>query len=162
MLILLNNNINNINSYIVDFVDIVDIDKQPIEDLLMYDVIEFIGGNPYYLLKSLKEKNGKKVLEQIASEKVLIGWSAGALVMTPTIGIINVFSPELNNWEITDFSGMNLTDIQVAPHYNKFLKRYDRFEERCQKYEADNGCSLIRLNDGEGVSIVNGKVTFIG
>ena len=81
--------------------------------------------------------------------------------MTPTIGIINVFSPEMNQWEITDFSAMNLTDIEVIPHYNKFLKRYDCFEERCQKYEKDKGIRLIRLNDGEGISITQGKEILI-
>ena len=152
--------ISELNNLHLD-VDIIDIDKQPIEDLLLYDVVEFIGGNPYYLLNSLKKQNGEKVLLQIASEKALIGWSAGALVMTPTIGIIDVFSPEMNQWGITDFSGMDLADIQVIPHYDKFLKKYDCFEERCQKYEKEKGCSLIRLNDGEGISINQGKVTLI-
>lgn len=152
--------ISELNSLHLD-VDIIDIDKQPIQDLLIYDVVEFIGGNPYYLLNSLKKQNAKKVLQKIASEKVLIGWSAGALVMTPAIGIINVFSPEMNQWEITDFSAMNLTDIEVIPHYNKFLKRYDCFEERCQKYEKDKGIRLIRLNDGEGILITQGKEILI-
>lgn len=152
--------ISELNSLHLD-VDIIDIDKQPIQDLLIYDVVEFIGGNPYYLLNSLKKQNAKKVLQKIASEKVLIGWSAGALVMTPTIGIINVFSPEMNQWGITDFSAMNLTDIEVIPHYNKFLKRYDCFEEQCQKYEKVKGIRLIRLNDGEGISITQGKEILI-
>ena len=40
--------ISELNSLHLD-VDIIDIDKQPIQDLLIYDVVEFIGGNPYYL-----------------------------------------------------------------------------------------------------------------
>lgn len=42
--------ISKLNSLHLD-IDIIDIDKQPIQDLLIYDVVEFIGGNPYYLLK---------------------------------------------------------------------------------------------------------------
>lgn len=31
-------------------VDLFDIDISPVEQLLSYDVVEFIGGNPFYLL----------------------------------------------------------------------------------------------------------------
>ncbi len=142
--------------------DIFDIVKQPIEELLKYDVVEFIGGNPYYLLKSLKEHaNAKEVLQKIAREKTLIGWSAGAIAMTPTIGIIQAFSPELNQWNVTDLCAMGLTDVQIIPHYSKFSKRYERFEERCVQYEKDNDCALIRLEDGEGIAIAGDAITYI-
>ena len=36
-------------------VDLFDLDKQSAELLLNYDVVEFIGGNPYYLLHSIRE-----------------------------------------------------------------------------------------------------------
>lgn len=32
-------------------VDILDLDKIPAQNLLNYDVVEFIGGNPFYLLE---------------------------------------------------------------------------------------------------------------
>ncbi len=152
--------ISELNSLNLE-VDIIDIDNQSMEDLLLYDVVEFIGGNPYYLLNALKKQNGQKILSRIASEKILIGWSAGAVVMTSTIGIIDVFSPEMNQWGITDFSGMALTEVQIVPHYNKFIKRYHQFEECCQVYEKNNKCSLIRLNDGEGIDVTCDEVVFI-
>ena len=37
-------------------VDIFDIDFQDPKLLLKYDVIEFIGGNPFYLLNAIKKK----------------------------------------------------------------------------------------------------------
>ncbi len=132
-------------------VDIFDIDNQHINDLLSYDVVEFIGGNPYYLLKVLNEVNAKDVLKQIVNEKILIGWSAGALVMTTSIGIINEFYTEMNEWNITDFKAMNLNNVQIVPHYSKFINKYNDFEERCNKYEQNNNCKLIRLNEGENM-----------
>lgn len=77
--------------------------------------------------------------------------------MGPTIGIIHMFSPEMNHWGLTDLTGMNLTDIQILPHYSKFLSRYDKLEERCLKYEKENLCQVIRLNDGEGIVIKDNK-----
>lgn len=142
-------------------VSLFDVDLQPVEELLEYDTVEFIGGNPYYLLKSLREHKAKDILSIISKEKILIGWSAGALVLGPTIAIIEQYSPEMNEWEINDFTGMCLTDVQVLPHYNKFLKRYNNFEERCCEYEKNNQCTVIRINDGEGVLIDHEKVNII-
>ena len=51
-------------------------------------MVEFIGGNPYYLLR---ECRAEETLKALARERCLIAWSAGALVMGPTIGIIDVF-----------------------------------------------------------------------
>ena len=36
-------------------VDVFDLDKQSAELLLNYDIVEFIEGNPYYLLHSIRE-----------------------------------------------------------------------------------------------------------
>ena len=43
-------------------VDIFDLDKQDVDLLLNYDVVEFIGGNPYYLLHSIRQNKAIKVL----------------------------------------------------------------------------------------------------
>ena len=61
-------------------VDIFDIDKQPSELLLNYDIVEFIGGNPFYLLYSIRENNALNILQYLADNKILIGWSAAAFV----------------------------------------------------------------------------------
>ena len=48
-----------------------DVDTQPAEALYNYDVVEFIGGNPYYLLKSVRESNAAEVLKNIAEKELL-------------------------------------------------------------------------------------------
>lgn len=141
-------------------VECFDIDVQPASELIEYDVVEFIGGNPYYLLNSIRKNHAEKILRQVAKEKVLIGWSAGALVMGPTIKLINQYSPEMNFLHIADFSGLNLTNIQILPHYNKFLNRYKHFEEKCLEYEKNEKCSVMRLNDGDGI-IIDGGMSII-
>lgn len=130
-----------------------DLDEQRPELLLDYDVVEFIGGNPFYLLDCMRKCDCKKVLQRLAQEKVLIGWSAGALVMGPSLELVNRYSPEMNFLNLTDLTAMELTEREVLPHYDKFLKRYDRFEEKCAEYERELGKKVIRLNDGGGVII---------
>lgn len=134
-------------------VDIFDLDKQPAELLLNYDVVEFIGGNPYYLLNSIRENNATEVLRNISENKVLIGWSAAAFVFSPTLELVNTYSPEMNFLGLTDLNGLSLTDIQVLPHYSRFLTRFEQFEEKCKNYEKENNVEVIRINDGEGVFI---------
>ena len=134
-------------------VDILDLDKVPAENLLNYDVVEFIGGNPFYLLNSIREHNAVDVLKVVADTKVLIGWSAAAFVFGPTLELVNTYSADMNFLGLKDLSGIKLTDVEVLPHYERFLKRFDRFEEKCRMYEKEHSVEVIRLNDGEGVFI---------
>ena len=54
-------------------VELLDLDRQPAELLRQYDVVEFIGGNPYYLLDSIRKNHAAPILEEIARTKILIG-----------------------------------------------------------------------------------------
>ena len=83
-------------------VGIFDLDNQPADLLLDYDVVEFIGGNPYYLLHSIRENNATEILKDIAINKILIGWSAAAFVFSPTLELVNCYSPEMNFLGLTD------------------------------------------------------------
>ncbi len=134
-------------------VDIFDLDHQSADLLLNYDVVEFIGGNPYYLLHAIREHNAEVVLRKIATDKILIGWSAAAFVFGPTLGLVNRYSPEMNFLGLTDLSGLSLTEVQVLPHYSKFLTRFEQFEETCCAYEKEHRVHVIRLKDGDGVFI---------
>lgn len=130
-----------------------DLDEQPPELLLDYDVVELIGGNPFYLLNAIRKCNCREILQKIARKKILIGWSAGALVMGPSLELINDYSPEMNFIKLSDLTALNLTEVEVLPHYSKFLRRYEDFEKKCTAYEKKYGREVIRLNDGEGVVI---------
>ena len=134
-------------------VDIFDLDEQSAELLLDYDVVEFIGGNPYYLLNSIRENNATEIVKNIANYKILIGWSAAAFVFSPTLELVNRYSPEMNFLEMTDLRGLALTSIEVLPHYNRFMEKFEHFEEKCIVYEKAYNVKVIRINDGDGVIV---------
>ena len=142
-------------------VDIFDIDYQDVNLLSKYDVIEFIGGNPFYLLNSIKERKTEEVIKQLAKEKVLIGWSAAAFVFSPSLNLINIYSPELNFLDLKDLNGLALTNIEVLPHYSNFIKRFEKFEELCSNYEKEKNINVIRLNDGEAIIINDNEIEVI-
>ena len=62
---------------------------------------------------------------------------------------------------LKDLSALKLTDIEVLPHYDRFLRRFEHFEETCAKYEADNDVAVVRLNDGDAVLIDESEVRVI-
>lgn len=130
----------------------VDIEFDDPQVLLQYDLVEIIGGNPFYLLKQLRTQGAEAVLGEIAEHKILVGISAGSAVLQNTINLIAQYSPEMNgDVQLTDLSGLSLTDIEILPHYQRYQSRFDRFEERAKEYERENNCTLIRLNDGEAI-----------
>ena len=139
-------------------VDIFDLDVHPCEQLLQYDVVEFIGGNPYYLLNSIRSANAIDPLRYLVEKKVLIGWSAAASVFGPTLDLLDQYTPEMNELGLTELHGIALTECIVLPHYSKFLHKFNHFEEICRTFEAENQVSVIRLNDGDGVFITDAAI----
>ena len=139
-------------------VDTFDLDTQPPQQLLRYDVVEFIGGNPYYLLNAIRTSEAAAVLKDIAERRILIGWSAAAFVFSPTLELVDRYSAEMNFLGMSNLSGLALTDVEVLPHYQKYLKRFEHFEETCAAYERECHTHVIRISDGEGVFIENGDV----
>jgi dipeptidase E len=100
----------------------------------------------------LQRAENKAVIKKIAEEKVLIGISAGTLVLQKNIHLVAQFSPEMNEEVgLTDFSGLALTDLEILPHYHRYLKRFENLEEKAQWYEQANNISVIRLDDGEAI-----------
>jgi dipeptidase E len=135
-------------------VDLFDIEEQNPELLDMYDVIFIIGGNPFYLLDRMRKTNCTLLFQKYANEKILIGASAGSIVLGSTIGLIHEFDPQMNdNVKLTNFTGLCLTEINVCPHVSKFIDRYERFLERIEKFEKCNNVHITRLNDGQAVII---------
>ncbi len=132
-------------------VTLFDLDKDAPDRLLHYDVVEFIGGNPFYLLDSIHKSHAEAVMKQMAKEKVLIGWSAAVFVFGPTLELVNRYSPEMNTVGLCDLTALGLTQTECLPHYSRFLTRFEGFEETCRDYEQTYGKTVIRLNDGEGI-----------
>ncbi len=131
--------------------DTFDIDTDSIDKMSEYDVVEFIGGNPFYLLYSIREHRAEPAIRQIAEKKILIGWSAAAFVFGPSLALVNEYSPEMNIVGLDDLRALNLTPIEVLPHYGRFIERFEHFEERCKDYELRNHTKVTRLNDGDAI-----------
>ena len=140
-------------------VDTFDFDRQDAPDLLDYDVVEILDGNPFYLLSHLQIEENNAILQLIAAEKVLIGISAGTLVLQQNIQLVAQFSPEMNeDVGLTDLTGLALTDLEILPHYHRYMDRFEGLEERAKAYERANNCTVTLLDDGEAVFMVDEQI----
>ncbi len=137
-------------------VDAFDFDTQTPADLSAYNLAEMIGGNPYYLLDAIRRWGFADMLARFAQERCLIGCSAGSLVCTPSLALIDEYSPEMNFLHLTDLTALGLTAQHLLPHYSKFMTRYECFEERCAAFEQRSNGSVLRISDGEGVLVQSG------
>ncbi len=138
-------------------IDIFDFDLRQPSELNEYGVIEMIGGNPFYLLNSIRVHGFTEALRAFAENKCVIGCSAGSIVMTKSLELISMYSPEMNFVGMTDLRALSLTDVEVLPHYSRFIKRIPDFELKCVGYEQKRGISVVRLNDGDAVIVIDVK-----
>ena len=110
--------------------------------MLDYDAVKIIGGNPFYLLNQLRRKNVEDILRKIGQEKTLIGVSADGIVLQKSIELIAAHSPEMNNeFQLKDLAGLSIVDVEILPHYGRFLSRLDKFEEHAREFDEKNSCS---------------------
>ena len=103
---LINNSINDVNEK---------------SKLLSSNILVISGGNTFSLLKSLHASGLDESIKEFSkkSEFVLSGFSAGALVLTPTVEICSLPGFDDNEVGIKDLTGLHLVDFEVFPHYQE-------------------------------------------
>ena len=124
---------------------------QEVED---FDVIYVCGGNTFYLLKKVKETGFDKVIIKFAKTgKLYFGVSAGSILVCPNIDIASPFDE--NDVNLTDLTGLNLTDVIVSPHYCKEEKPIiDKFKKKSQY-------KVVPLTDNQALLVLDGETKIV-
>jgi len=137
-----------------------DLDFQSAKGLIRYDLAFFIGGNPFYLLRRMRETDAGHILKSMLQDgKIISGSSAGALVMGTTLKLVNEFDSQMNlDVGLHNLDGLSLTNINICPHYSKYSSRYDNFEARICNIEIAKNIEIERMNDGEALFIKDNHV----
>ncbi|MBI4896010.1 MAG: Type 1 glutamine amidotransferase-like domain-containing protein [Candidatus Aenigmarchaeota archaeon] len=88
------------------------------KEITSCDALYVCGGNTFYLLAKARESGFIAVAHQfVQSGKVYVGVSAGSILAGPDISI--ALQGDENDIGISDFTGLDLTNIVVWPHYTK-------------------------------------------
>ena len=80
------------------------------------DIIYISGGNTFYLLNELrKSRVWQAIKNAVKAGKIYIGESAGATVAAPDTRYATLMDE--NSAKTSDFTGLNLVDFCVVPHF---------------------------------------------
>lgn len=142
----------------------IEFDRNKLSELGSCDAIYLSGGNTFHFLYLIKKRKLVTFLKKyIQNGNVLIGVSAGSMIMTPSINITAAFHSQkgdlekLNAVRLRDFRALNLVNFEFIPHFNE--KEKGVF---AQKYSKSRKHPIYACNDGSGI-IVNGQqTTFYG
>lgn len=141
-------------------IDIVELAAELVDwrqKLEAVDVVYAGGGNPYYLLYTMKKAGFDKWFREYADEKVYVGGSSGAIVMTPTIGAAKIKSYGSTNVpNLDDLSAFGFVDFEIAPH----VPDWPSFAE-AEKYAESTERKLYAIDNESGVRVIDGDTDII-
>lgn len=133
--------------------DILDIDNSNIENILKYDIVYGLGGNPTHLIELNKTTNLKEVLIKFLEKGIYIGESAGSMILSDDLKYaytIKKGTKPKYDIKLDTYKGLNLVQYKIFPHYNKVN---EEMEGKIKSYELNNNEKITRLNDGEIIKI---------
>jgi dipeptidase E len=101
------------------------------EKLLSSNILMITGGNTFKLLDNLRKSGLDNAIKEFTEKKefVLAGFSAGAIVLTPTIEVSSLPVYDKNEVGLSDLTGLGIVNFEVFPHYkeqnhSKILEQY--------------------------------------
>ena len=126
------------------------------DDLFKCDIIHLAGGDTYRLLYNLnKRKMVSELIKYVNKGGVLVGISAGAIVLTPKIDIIYI-TEQFDRNKINKLSTLELVNFEFFPHYE------NKYDSLIKDYCKKNNTIVFACKDGDGIFINDNKVNLIG
>jgi dipeptidase E len=129
-----------------------------LDSLFACDAIHLSGGNTYYFLYWLQQRGLMERLQHYAhNQGVLIGISAGAIMMTPTVASAQLCG-DVPYTPLTNSQGLGLVDFAFVPHIQDTPEEYARM----QAYANHQQRVLYGCHDGDGIVVAGETVTLVG
>lgn len=121
-------------------------------------MIHLSGGNTYRFLYWIKQRNVDKHLVQVAANGTpIIGVSAGALLLTPSI-VTAAVCGDVNDIQIRDFSALNIAPILLYPHAKQDSTERNNALSICREYNVP----AFLCKDSDAIVILNREVFEFG
>jgi len=130
-------------------------DPRALKKALQSDIIYLAGGNTFYFLKHLRQSKMLPHLTRFVKRGgVLAGLSAGAIIMTPNIGLAGVpsYDADENEVGLKDFTSLGLVDFEFFPH---FMPRSKRLIESLKRYSMKTKNPVYASEDGCGIAVTD-------
>lgn len=129
--------------------------------LLSADAIFLGGGNTFYFLDNLRKRRLLPKLRKYAREGgLLMGLSAGSILMTPNITTAAVPSADSDDNEIglKNWQALGLVPFEFSPHYYRSAAA----DRELQNYSKKLPHPIYACADGQGIVVRDGSIHFVG
>jgi dipeptidase E len=142
----------------VPHVELFDFDTRPATELAQFDFVYLASGNPFYLLKRVRETEADLVLEEMAaSGRPIIGSGAGAVLLGRSIGLVRFFDSTVADLRWKDNAALGLAPFAALPHANRWRARFVDYRSRLASARTVCGCDIAELDDGDGLLVEAGS-----
>ena len=132
-------------------------DETIIEELKACDGLFLSGGNTFYFLKNLQKRNLIPTIQAMAEkDKLLIGLSAGSIMMSKTIKIADYIDE--NIVDLHTLEALDLVDFEFMPHWEAQKPRLEELLD----YSLANQNTIYTCYDGDGIVIQGDSIEFLG
>lgn len=137
-----------------------DIEGKTKEDILEFfsdrNVMQVCGGNPFYLLKVVRESGFDKILKDLINNGLFyIGCSSGSYIMCPTVEV-GGWKTTRNKYGVTDFTALGYIPFLIKCHYA------DDAKEKVLENIKDLKYPLRILKDDQAFFIDGNSITLVG
>lgn len=130
--------------------------KDVLLDITKADILWMAGGYPGYLLYWIRLSRLDKLLPQILRKgTIYVGSSAGSMVLSKTQYSAEMFDDA--EYGASLIPGLGYLDFEIRPHYTD-----DMYESVKMQWQKQGKGELCLLKDGEVITLVDGKVEFLG
>ena len=134
-------------------VEVFDIEKMSSHEMrsqfMSRDILYLNGGNTSYLMKKVRERGLEKLLEDILSEVVYVGSSAGSMIWSKSLEIAQWY-PGGEEPGASKVPGIGLLDFQIFPHYQEGMLEVIRENKlKDQEYWLLKNGQAMSYEDGE-------------
>src|SRR3989344_1436652 len=147
--------------YEVDEIDLAEVPSETLEGRLRgNDFIYVQGGNPYYLLKNVRESGFADIAPKLIKEGIpYVGKSAGAYILAPEVLPPTWYSKEWRKFDVENLDGMGIVDFVWAAHYDP---EDEEMKEDIQRGIESSPYPVRVITNDQGFLIEDDKVQFFG
>lgn len=125
-----------------------------------FDALHLSGGNTFYFLSTIRKRNFINMIRSyVMNNGILIGVSAGSILMTNSIELAGFGDYADQNFVgITDLSSLGLVNFEFLPHWNGSTDG----TELLRKYSKMKDTIIYACRDNDGIIVNNDKVKLMG
>lgn len=158
--------LSNIEKHIggkIDFVNFRVHSKNEIRKRLMNaDLTYIVGGKQHIYAKLFRETDTIELIREVAEKRVLMGTSAGSIVLGKQIQSENFWKQRYQiSLKDIECQELGIVPFNIIPHFLR-ADHAKWTKEFLENVLVDNPFPVYAITDEQAVSFVDGKIGFIG